>query len=382
MIDMDLSYYQNVDKLSNTQIAEILKELENLDYIRELVNALPYIGAILTKERQIVFMNEQTRDFLGENNIKSILGQRPGEAVKCINAEKGPKGCGSSENCAVCGAFRSIAESQHQSEKSVKECRITVKDDEEKLKALDLKITSTPFQWKDHAFTIFVMEDISDSKRRRLMEKIFYHDLMNRSSSLSGFLQILNDTEEPEQVKHFTRVLMEINQELIDEITAQREIAAAESGELKVSISSVSLPDLLNSIAEHYQTAEFANNKDIRTDDHIPDIVLKTDKTLVKRCLINMVKNALEASNEKQIVKLGATHYEKILRLWVNNEGFIPRKIQLQIFQRSFSTKDPSRGLGTYSIKILSENYLGYKANFTTSEESGTTFFIDITYSV
>ena len=34
------------------------------------------------------------------------------------------------------------------------------------------------------------------------------------------------------------------------------------------------------------------------------------------------------------------------------------RQVQLQIFSRSFSTKGPDRGLGTYRMCLLSERYL------------------------
>jgi sensor histidine kinase regulating citrate/malate metabolism len=54
------------------------------------------------------------------------------------------------------------------------------------------------------------------------------------------------------------------------------------------------------------------------------------------------------------------------------------REIQLQIFQRSFSTKGSGRGLGTYSIKLLTEQYLHGKAWFTSNEVEGTTFFASI----
>ena len=57
----------------------------------------------------------------------------------------------------------------------------------------------------------------------------------------------------------------------------------------------------------------------------------------------------------------------------MNNIKFIPRDIQLQIFNRSFSTKGQNRGLGTYSMKLLS-SFLKGDINFTSSEENGTTF--------
>lgn len=63
-------------------------------------------------------------------------------------------------------------------------------------------------------------------------------------------------------------------------------------------------------------------------------------------------------------------------RVWfeVHNDSFIPREIQLQVFQRSFSTKGEGRGLGTYSIKLLTERYLNGSVEFESSIESGTTF--------
>ena len=46
-----------------------------------------------------------------------------------------------------------------------------------------------------------------------------------------------------------------------------------------------------------------------------------------------------------------------------------------RIFQRSFSAKaDPGHGLGTYSMRLFAEQYLGGKVTFTTSKDEGTTF--------
>jgi sensor histidine kinase regulating citrate/malate metabolism len=44
------------------------------------------------------------------------------------------------------------------------------------------------------------------------------------------------------------------------------------------------------------------------------------------------------------------------------------------IFQRSFSTKGFGRGLGTYSIRLLTERYLKGSVSFTSSALSGTIF--------
>lgn len=52
------------------------------------------------------------------------------------------------------------------------------------------------------------------------------------------------------------------------------------------------------------------------------------------------------------------------------------KDIQLQIFQRSFSTKDETRGTGTYSIKMFTEQYLNGKVSFVSNEEERTVFSV------
>ena len=61
---------------------------------------------------------------------------------------------------------------------------------------------------------------------------------------------------------------------------------------------------------------------------------------------------------------------------WVHNPGFMPREVQLQLFKRSFTTKGAGRGLGTYSMKLLTERYLKGQISFTSTEADGTTFEI------
>ena len=47
----------------------------------------------------------------------------------------------------------------------------------------------------------------------------------------------------------------------------------------------------------------------------------------------------------------------------------------MRIFQRYYSTKgEPGRGLGTYSMKLFGEQYLGGEVRFDTSESEGTVF--------
>ena len=56
----------------------------------------------------------------------------------------------------------------------------------------------------------------------------------------------------------------------------------------------------------------------------------------------------------------------------------MPPEVQLQVFNRSFSTKGNGRGIGTYSIKLLCERYLKGKVSFVSSAEQGTIFKVTL----
>jgi signal transduction histidine kinase len=91
-----------------------------------------------------------------------------------------------------------------------------------------------------------------------------------------------------------------------------------------------------------------------------------------------MVKNALEACKEDERVTLSSQLSKGGVSFSVHNPGQMPREVQLQLFKRSFTTKGTGRGLGTYSMKLLTERYLKGKISFASSETDGTTFSVTL----
>ena len=59
-----------------------------------------------------------------------------------------------------------------------------------------------------------------------------------------------------------------------------------------------------------------------------------------------MLKNTLEAIDRNNTITIGLNKNNDKIEFWVHNPGYIPRDVQIQIFQRSFSTKSVNRGIG------------------------------------
>jgi signal transduction histidine kinase len=132
--------------------------------------------------------------------------------------------------------------------------------------------------------------------------------------------------------------------------------------------------EVLEAVVMSYRSRDIAARRTIVVDAQSTGVILITDVVLLERVLGNMIKNALEASQAGQTVTVGCRTDGKFVEFWVNNLNVMPRTAQLQVFQRSFSTKGSGRGLGTYSMKLISERYLKGAVAFTSCEEQGTTF--------
>jgi len=348
--------------------------LDKITYLNDIFSSLSFIFCILNENRQIVYTNDVLMKTLEVENIEEVLGQRFGEAIHCRFSFDEKGGCGTSEHCRYCGAVNAMLECQRTGIKTMRECRVRriVKGAEN---FLDVEVTATPFTHENSNYTIFSLIDITDRKRRAIIEKIFFHDIMNVASGLQGFFEIFDSIEEHEQ-QGFIQMGASLCQQIIDEIGTQRLLAQAENHELTVNPHSIETLQFIQQIAVDLQFLEVAKGKNILIGKDSEAILFESDPVLLRRILNNMVKNALEASTADQTVTISVHQIDKKVKFSVHNTKFIPREIEMQVFMRSFSTKGTQRGLGTYSMKILGEQHLRGTVDFTTSEAEGTTFYI------
>lgn len=350
------------------------RSLGGLDILRLVLDAMPDCVMVLNRHRQIVFGNSAVEELARSLGQTSFLGLRPGEFLSCRQAVSSEGGCGTSEACSTCGAVLAILQAI-EGERACQECRI-LRQSVEAPGVLDFRVWATPLHWQGDSYVLFVASDIADEKRRRVLERLFFHDILNTAGVISTMSDMLAHGQvEAEAIKEDLCVA---SSTLVHEIKSQRILLAAENRELAVEWVPVDAREFLESLVHTFRNHEVASGKHIALAPDTASCVFRSDPTLLSRVLGNLLKNALEASQFGDTVTVGWLRLGGRVLFTCHNEGDMPREVQLQVFQRSFSTKGRDRGVGTYSVKLLTERYLRGAVRFRSTREEGTLFTVDL----
>ncbi|MEA3341889.1 MAG: response regulator, partial [Chloroflexota bacterium] len=259
-----------------------------------------------------------------------------------------------------------------------RECRIVLESKQDG-GAMDLEVTATAFDADGESYTICFIKDISRTKRLEVLTRMFFHDVLNTSGGIQGFAEMVavKSSLEGDKDEDLAR-LATLASQLVEEIQAQRDLTYAESGELVTHFEPVETATFLEDLRTLYTTHKVAADRDIELCDVWGGSIV-TDRRLLARVLGNMLKNALEATEPGGVVEVRCTDDEDQVTFSVWNASVMPNRVQLQVFQRSFSTKAKAgRGIGTHSMKLLGESHLGGHVSFSSKAPEGTVFTVEL----
>lgn len=359
--------------------AEALSDLRRVQAAGQVPRALDSLAAplaVLNARRQVIFANKAFQDFARGASMDEICGSRPGDVLGCVNAHHG---CGDWEGCGFCGARQAIGETQKTGQPAARECHITV-DAPESPPARDLLVRTTPFEIAGSDYVMVNFSDISDLKRRTALERIFFHDIQNTASSFRVYLDLLRRGETSEDAKrNLLERLMAVCDTLQEEIEGQKIMLSAENGTLRAQRNLIESHSLAVQLMTQVEGLEIAQGRTLVIAPFSEKFSFISDDALVKRILVNMLKNALEASPAGAVVTIGLRRTGAARAAFsVHNPSCMDQKVRLQVFRRYFSTKGADRGLGTWGMKLLAEEYLGGRVAFTSTPGEGTIFTLTL----
>ncbi|MFP4042031.1 MAG: sensor histidine kinase [Bacteroidales bacterium] len=348
------------------------------EFIEQFVKGLPYVTAILNEKREVIISNNILIDGKNEIAIEAFFGRSAGEPLNCLHTNKPYVNCEGNGVCRYCGLPNALIQAEMSGKKEMQDTNILVSMPGEEEKNFDVRITAAPLNYKNEKYLLFTIMDVSEQKRKRALERIFFHDILNKTGSLQGVFELLMDHSDQNDKDELLELSRDIIKDLNEEILLHKSVMAAENGDLKVNRSNVQTTKVLEESINQVIQYPASQKIDIELSKKTTDETFHSDPMLLKRILINMLKNGLEASKREQRVETGCYSQKRKIVFWVHNFAYIPPQEQIKIFERTYSTKGENRGLGTYSMKLLGEKYLGGKVYFETDNTQGTNFYLEI----
>jgi signal transduction histidine kinase len=349
---------------SSDELAREIRAVTQQPIVAALLDAADVILLVLNSRREIVAANRLA------DPITRIAGTRPGEALTCANARGG---CGTAPACELCGALGAILGCERTGAPVEAECLVRTDGGG----PLELNVRATPLDVGGHRFTILSLRDVAAEKRRDALEQVFFHDVLNSVAGLRGWAQRLRSPtadhgRAADRIDHLSR---HVEREIRD----HRALMLAERGALVPAAARVAVARVLEDLAAVLSSHACAEGRTLAISTPPPDEALETDAALLLRVLVNMTRNALEATPEGGTVEVAYVRTPGGARFEVRNPGAMPPEVQARIFQRSFSTKaSRGRGLGTYGMKLLGERYLRGAVTFTSDAAAGTAFRLEL----
>lgn len=293
-----------------------------------------------------------------------------GDYLKCSNALAAPEGCGCHENCSQCPLRNMLDKSMREMTKMEEDASLLLEHNQD----FCVHVISTPFVENGRTYSIVLLIDRTARNREVMLERIFCHDLLNLSSAMNGLLECAENGNAEEVVG----VLKSISYQMMEQIKAQRDLIYAINGMLKPNRERFKASEIIDFVRDSLvQVANDMYDVNISVESTLEDECLESDRILLNRVMHNMVKNACEDSCGGSVVVRARKEDRKII-FSVHNDAVMQPEVKSKVFIQGNTTKKTGHGLGTYSMKLIGENYLGGKVYFKSEEGFGTEFYIEL----
>jgi hypothetical protein len=365
------THFAPADRVEQTQITRQATNLSSSHTMNTLLQTAPDLLLIVNGHRQVVALNRAFTDALGIDDPEQALGLRFGEILNCRYAYDEPGGCGTTPYCPSCGAIIAMMAAIDDNRACERICALSAV---RKGRTTDicLLVRSQPVTVDDSRWILVHAQDISQQQHWANMENEFLYDLDNMLCLVSNYSTYLHDQAPSHEVLNKLKLSTD---RVFRELKLQNRLKHHQQAPALANIERVNLQTIRNMVFSIVLYRSVMTGKSIAEDGPGEDCYLSTDPVLVSRVIINMLLNALEATELGGEVILRTIVDESRVTWQVWNSAHIPEKLQLRIFQKYFSTKtEIGKGHGTHTMKLLGEKYLGGTVAFVSNVAEGTTF--------
>ncbi len=195
----------------------------------------------------------------------------------------------------------------------------------------------------------------SRDRQLKLMLGGVAHEVKNPLGGIELFTGLLDEELRgaapnlPEALDHLRKVRRELNylKRIVDDFLAF-------AREQKVAAAPFEVSGFVHGAVAHLQGE--ASGRGVQLEVQVPAMTAEGDESLLTSALVNLVKNAVQASVKGQTVRVeGRAEAGKVV-VEVHDEGpGIPPEVQARIFEPFFTTREQGTGLGLPLARKLVE---------------------------
>lgn len=296
-----------------------------------------------------------------------------------------------------------LAESkQQQSLQAIGEAEAKCQQLESRMQALRAELTMTEdLLQKEASKARAAVKDYENLQRKVSTEYVerlgtakalsdISHELRTPLNAIMGFAQLLRASVTDESVAHFSDIICQNGQKLIDQIDNIIDMFRINTNSLVIRPSApCNIDNLMFETYTYFNDLRFNQDKEdvairlLNTNDDEPPCILQTDARRLRQVLFCLVDNALKFTDKGEIDFGYTLHPEDhLVQIFVRDTGIgIPEDQYAYIFNpltqldHGGKRKSSGLGIGLYLCKQIVEK-LGGNIWFESTLGSGTTFFM------
>ena len=181
-----------------------------------------------------------------------------------------------------------------------------------------------------------------------------------------------------DRVEGFESILQSVSETILEQIDALNRIASEFSHFARMPERQLEPCNIHHVLREAVNL--YAQNGHmtitLRLDARFP--VVTADREELRRVFINIIRNAVQAVNERGAISILTLSREGVVEVQIGDDGpGIPPEIQSRLFEPNFSTKTDGMGLGLAIVKKIIDD-LGGNISIASAPGSGTTVTIHL----
>lgn len=257
-------------------------------------------------------------------------------------------------------------------------------------KEIHVELSGNIFEIDGRKAIICIARDISERKKvqelREDFEKLSRHDLKTPLNFIINAPVMIKESSKDlsKDALQLLDMMENSAKKMLDTINLSIGLRRLEDGSFNIKKEILDLASVLEDICEEQEIAlrvkscRIVFNFDGLKKLEQGRILVLAERLTFTSMLGNLMKNAVEASPDNEVIKLSAASRGGSTVISINNKGEVPEDIKDKFFEKYITSGKPfGTGLGTYYAKLIADAHKS-TLSMKSSKTSGTTVTIEI----